>query len=34
MALLDELQESWSKDCLFDELNLGSESLGVARLHQ
>ena len=34
MALLDELQESWSKDCLFDELNLGEESLVVPRLHQ
>ena len=34
MALLDELQASWSEDCLFNELDLGSESLGVARLHQ
>lgn len=34
MALLDELQESWSKDCLFDEMNLGEESLVVPRLHQ
>ena len=34
MALLDELQQSWNKDCLFDELNLGEESLVVPRLHQ
>jgi|TARA_B100001113_G_scaffold203583_1_gene166958 hypothetical protein len=34
VALLDELQESWAKDCLFDELALGDESLVIPRLHQ
>tara|TARA_B100001939_G_C16701914_1_gene513177 strand:+ start:181 stop:603 length:423 start_codon:yes stop_codon:yes gene_type:complete len=34
MALLDELQQSWAKDCLFDEMNLGEESLVIPRLHQ
>ena len=27
MALLEDLQEQWAKDCIFDELDLGSESL-------
>ena len=34
MALLEDLQEQWSKDCIFDELDLGSESLKVPSLHQ
>lgn len=34
MALLDDLQESWSKDCDFNEANLGEESLLIPRLHQ
>ena len=34
MALLEELQESWSKDSIFNEADLGSESLQIASLHQ
>ena len=34
MALLEELQESWSKDSIFNEADLGNESLVIPSLHQ